>query len=65
MGHLMPYQLRQSTVAVAPRALIEKTDDLLRPLFDQHPSLSTRSQEPAQLRDRRLPLRISDQVRMA
>ena len=64
MGHITLDHLRQSVVITPPLPLIERVDELLRPMFDQCLGVSKQNQELIKLRDWLLPLLMNGQVRV-
>lgn len=65
MGHITQDHLRQSRITVPPKNLIDKLDEILKPILHRKVKLDEENQELAQLRDWLLPMLMNGQVTVA
>jgi len=64
MGHIQRHHLREATVVVPPRALLQKADKLLRPVIDRLVHNNLESRTLGAVRDTLLPKLLSGEVRI-
>ena len=62
MGHITQDHLRQSRITIPTLELIEKLDEILKPILDKKVKLEEENQELASLRDWLLPMLMNGQV---
>jgi type I restriction enzyme S subunit len=64
MGHITQDHLKQSRITIPPMHLIEKIDNIIKPILDKKVKLDEENQQLASLRDWLLPMLMNGQVRV-
>lgn len=62
MGHITQDHLRESRIAIPLMDLINKLDDIIKPILEKKVKLEEENQELASLRDWLLPMLMNGQV---
>lgn len=62
MGHITQDHLRESRITIPPMNLINKLDEIIRPILEKKVKLEEENQELASLRDWLLPMLMNGQV---
>lgn len=64
MGHITQEHLLQSRIAVPPKHLVDKLDDIISPIFDMKLSNEIENQKLIELRDWLLPMLMNGQIKV-